>query len=695
MRIHQESQKKSSAQNTKSPTFNPLESRPFAVHRKPEETEETERSPETKGYESAMPELAILNPEGGRAMPVQPKLAIGAPGDKYEQEADRVASQVVKQLNSPDAAKSSQGQSLQRMEAPVEELPAKPRISDLQRSPLPLVQREVMRQGEYLQAKSNLQRGSALGEASRDLESAINSARGSGQPLDVGLQRLMGQAMGADFSGVKVHTDAQSDQLNQSIQAKAFTTGQDIFFRQGTYDPGSRGGQELIAHELTHVVQQNGGAVQRQSALEEQDNLGDGRNSVSPSTINGGSVLQRAVGFEFECNWQVNKVGKRGDLQTFPKKTLLHQGVGWTMETDGTDIEFVVDHIDEGADGRLQLENVMQSLTQWAAQMNQQKAAGQIDDPNFVTVRRKEGTRVNTQNEDIKANPQSTGGFRLERLETLYRSLASQPVMGPANQGESPPPDLIPEATEVLGGQSPGFYATRSQNSVRAINAVKGVELWPGHPASDKLAGLVGLICQYLDFGKGTAQLQTAKYMTWIMGRTDFGAMLLSTPEADYLREHPRVWEDLVLTTAMTAVSGALPGENAVIERPISDAGTLAGNKRIQIPITRHKWLKEMTKGKDLLTEHAQKIHLYSPPDHKKKYRDTRTDLGHRLRGLGGLGKRRDTTSGGHRAEIVEFRSMKTQVPYTDWHSLALRVFDFIVAVNAAETSSETVNMQE
>jgi hypothetical protein len=69
----------------------------------------------------------------------------------------------------------------------------------------------------------------------------------------------MGQAMGADFSGVKVHTDAQSDQLNQSIQAKAFTTGQDVFFRQGEYNPGSRGGQELIAHELTHVVQQKGG----------------------------------------------------------------------------------------------------------------------------------------------------------------------------------------------------------------------------------------------------------------------------------------------------------------------------------------------------------------------------------------------------------------------------------------------------
>jgi hypothetical protein len=68
----------------------------------------------------------------------------------------------------------------------------------------------------------------------------------------------MGQAMGADFSGVKVHTDTQSDQLNQSIQAKAFTTGQDVFFRQGEYQPESRSGQELIAHELTHVMQQQG-----------------------------------------------------------------------------------------------------------------------------------------------------------------------------------------------------------------------------------------------------------------------------------------------------------------------------------------------------------------------------------------------------------------------------------------------------
>jgi hypothetical protein len=67
--------------------------------------------------------------------------------------------------------------------------------------------------------------------------------------------------MGADFSSVKVHTDSTANELSQSIQAKAFTTGKDIFFKQGTYDPHSRGGQELLAHELTHVVQQNGGNV--------------------------------------------------------------------------------------------------------------------------------------------------------------------------------------------------------------------------------------------------------------------------------------------------------------------------------------------------------------------------------------------------------------------------------------------------
>ncbi len=168
---------------------------------------------------------------------VQAKLTIGAPNDRYEQEADRVAAQVVQQLHRPA--------SVQRQD----EL------------------------NETIQTKSVLQRPSAIvmGDASADLSSAIDRQRGGGQALETGLQQSMGQAMGADFSRVRVHTDGQSDRLNRSIQAKAFTTGRDVFFRQGAYEPSSRVGQELIAHELTHVVQQTGDSqVQRRYQLQPQ-----------------------------------------------------------------------------------------------------------------------------------------------------------------------------------------------------------------------------------------------------------------------------------------------------------------------------------------------------------------------------------------------------------------------------------------
>ncbi|MEM8641339.1 MAG: DUF4157 domain-containing protein [Cyanobacteria bacterium P01_G01_bin.54] len=168
-----------------------------------------------------------------QTLAVQAQLTIGQPNDRYEQEADRVAKTVVQRIHSA-VAEPSQPATIQPETA-----------------------------AEDLQTKPLLQRQSpAAGAASPELESAINRAKGHGQSLDAGLQQSMGEAMGADFSGVKVHTDAQSDQLNHSIQAKAFTTGQDVFFQQGAYQPGSRSGQELIAHELTHVVQQSQGGIQ-------------------------------------------------------------------------------------------------------------------------------------------------------------------------------------------------------------------------------------------------------------------------------------------------------------------------------------------------------------------------------------------------------------------------------------------------
>jgi len=96
-------------------------------------------------------------------------------------------------------------------------------------------------------------------ELDDEMASRINRERGGGQQMDSAVQADMGQAMGRDFDGVRVHTSTESDDLNRQLGAKAFTTGKDVFFRQGAYDPASSGGQELIAHELTHVAQQSSG----------------------------------------------------------------------------------------------------------------------------------------------------------------------------------------------------------------------------------------------------------------------------------------------------------------------------------------------------------------------------------------------------------------------------------------------------
>lgn len=165
--------------------------------------------------------------------PIQPKLTIGAPGDKYEQEADRVAKQVVTQMHSPKGL-----------------------------NPPSSAQRQDLPEQDELMMKPNIQRHNGPKDATPNLEQAINQSRGGGRPLDDKIRGPMEQAFGANFGGVRVHSDRKAHQLNESIQARAFTTGQDLFFRQGAYQPGNRAGQELLAHELTHVIQQNGKSIQ-------------------------------------------------------------------------------------------------------------------------------------------------------------------------------------------------------------------------------------------------------------------------------------------------------------------------------------------------------------------------------------------------------------------------------------------------
>ena len=91
-------------------------------------------------------------------------------------------------------------------------------------------------------------------QVSSEIEEAIQRTRGQGQKLDNGLRGRMESVIGADFSEVRIHTDAQADKMSRAVSAKAFTVGRDIYFRHGAYLPGSSTGRELLAHELTHVV---------------------------------------------------------------------------------------------------------------------------------------------------------------------------------------------------------------------------------------------------------------------------------------------------------------------------------------------------------------------------------------------------------------------------------------------------------
>ena len=168
------------------------------------------------------------------------------------------ADQVVHASRQPDA---------QRADLDENELQAKPvtdRISQVRRAYLAsaAVQRARMEE-EELQASPK--HGLEGGDVDADVARSIQSAKGGGAPLHDGVRSSMERGFGADFRGVRVHTGGEADALNRSLNARAFTTGNDIFFGSGEYNPGSSGGQEMIAHELTHTVQQGGGAQGQQA----------------------------------------------------------------------------------------------------------------------------------------------------------------------------------------------------------------------------------------------------------------------------------------------------------------------------------------------------------------------------------------------------------------------------------------------
>lgn len=230
----------------------------------------------------------------GKIIGLQRQLTVGAADDQYEQEADHVARQV---MSMPEPALAG----IQRVTLPEEEKEETPRttrlassitrlshgqtenIEQLEEEETPLqglseahgkaVEGKTAPVAEKQPEKKPVQTrttGSMAEsfEAGTDVESRLNRSKGGGNPLPDFVRGYMEPRFGVDFSQVRVHTGSEAARMNRDVGAQAFTHGSDIYYGTGS-DPGNL---QLTAHELTHVVQQTGGAPLQKKLLNDQPN---------------------------------------------------------------------------------------------------------------------------------------------------------------------------------------------------------------------------------------------------------------------------------------------------------------------------------------------------------------------------------------------------------------------------------------
>lgn len=182
-----------------------------------------------------------------------------------------------------DADREAEEQEQQRVHQEIQA--PEPQAPEPTTSPLHRLASDV---GNHAFSQTIAREGSGVlpdGKVHPDVESTIQSTRGSGGSLDAGVQSKFQDTLG-DLSDVRVHTDSTADNLNRAVSARAFATGSDVYFAQGEYSPGSSDGDRLIAHELAHVAQQRGAPAsgpltvsQPGDALEvEADHVADGLN---------------------------------------------------------------------------------------------------------------------------------------------------------------------------------------------------------------------------------------------------------------------------------------------------------------------------------------------------------------------------------------------------------------------------------
>lgn len=253
---------------------------------------------------------------------IQRKLKIGQPNDKDEQEADSVADRVMSmpEPNLQRKCKKCEDEELQRQEDEEED--------ELQQKPLsnqitPLIQRQEEEQEEEETVSPKSQPGRAP-EVTPGLESDISSMKGGGSPLPDSTRAFMEPRFGHDFSKVRVHTDSRAADTAQSINAKAFTVGNNIAFNSCQYSPSTISGKRLLSHELAHVIQKSSKSVVRRvsnctSELEPDQVISE--HKIDKDTIEKpGDKVKITVKFPCKIRSWVSVIESKDGAQKFKRK---------------------------------------------------------------------------------------------------------------------------------------------------------------------------------------------------------------------------------------------------------------------------------------------------------------------------------------------------------------------------------------
>ncbi|NOQ74232.1 MAG: DUF4157 domain-containing protein [Crocinitomix sp.] len=199
---------------------------------------QTENKSKTKGSQNSKTGLSIA----AKNLGIQPKLTIGQPNDKYEQEADSIADKVMLMPERGTIQRKCNGCEQEDVSSVALAKDEKIQQKRLSTSIIPWVQKRATGENEN-------------STPSLSLESQLNSSKSGGSPLPKTTRSFMENGIGANLSNVKIHTDNNAIQMSQELGAQAFAHGNHVYFNSGKYNPSSSQGKHLLAHELVHTVQ--------------------------------------------------------------------------------------------------------------------------------------------------------------------------------------------------------------------------------------------------------------------------------------------------------------------------------------------------------------------------------------------------------------------------------------------------------